>query len=62
VAIDQLAGRKVSIYESIEAFSKGFEKALEIQLEPYVLTEAQLLYVEEIERKKYGNIEWTFKK
>ena len=62
VAIDQLAGRKVSIYESIEAFSRGFEKALKIKLEPYELTEAQLLYVEEIERKKYGNIEWTFKK
>jgi lipoyl(octanoyl) transferase len=62
VAIDQLAGRKVSADESIEAFTKGFEKALDMKLEPYVLTEEQLLYVKEIEQKKYGNNEWTFKK
>ena len=33
-----------------------------MKLEPYVLTEEQLLYVKEIERRKYGNNEWTFKK
>ncbi len=52
VAIDRLADRTVSADESIEAFSKGFEKALDMQLEPYELTEEQLLYVKEIERKK----------
>ena len=62
VAINQLAGRKVSTSESIEAFSKGFEKALDMQLEPYELTEEQLHYVKEIERRKYANDEWTFKK
>lgn len=62
VAIDQLAGRRVSAEEAATAFSKGFETALNIQLEPYQLTEAQLAYVKEIEKEKYSNDAWTFKK
>ena len=58
----RLAGRTVSSNECVEAFSKGFEKALDMQLEPFELTEEQLQYVKEIERRKYGNDEWTFKK
>lgn len=62
VAIDRLTGRKVTASEGAEAFSKGFEKALNIKLEPYQLSEAQLQYVKEIEEQKYGNDTWTFKK
>ena len=62
VAIDRLTGRKVSVSEGAEAFSKGFEKALNIKLEPYELSKAQLQYVKEIEEQKYGNDDWTFKK
>lgn len=62
VAIDELAGRKVSVEESVEAFASGFEKALNITLEPLELTEDQLAYVQEIERKKYANDEWTYRK
>ncbi|MDS9471091.1 biotin/lipoate A/B protein ligase family protein [Sporosarcina pasteurii] len=62
VAIDQLAGRAVSPKEAEAAFSKGFEKSLNIKLEPYELSDAQLQYVKEIEQKKYGNDDWTFKK
>lgn len=62
VAIDQLAGRTVSPEEAEVAFSKGFEKALNIKLEPYELSDAQLQYVKKIEQKKYGNDDWTFRK
>lgn len=62
VAIDELAKRSVSSEEASDAFSKGFEKALDIRLEPYELTAEQLAYVKEIEEKKYGNDTWTFKK
>lgn len=62
VAIDRLSERQVSSEEAARAFSKGFEKALNIQLEPYELSEAQLAYVKEIEEKKYANDAWTFKK
>lgn len=62
VAIDELAGRTVSIAESVEAFAKGFEQALQITLEPYELSFEQIAYVKEIERKKYANDEWTYRK
>lgn len=62
VAIDQLAERVVSIQECVEAFSTGFESALAITLEPYELSEEQLLFVKEIEQTKYANHDWTFKK
>lgn len=62
VAIDELAGRTVTAEESVEAFSKGFEQALQMKLEPLILTQEQISYVEEIESLKYGNDEWTFKK
>lgn len=62
VAIDQLAGRNVSVEEASRAFFNGFEQALNIKLEPFELSASQLQYVKEIEENKYGNDDWTFKK
>lgn len=62
VAIDQLVGREVLPGEAALAFSKGFEKALNIQLAPYELSDDQLQYVAEIEKRKYANDDWTFRK
>lgn len=62
VAIDRLTDRDVSITECTEAFAKGFEDALDMQLEPLILTEEQLAMVKEIEQKKYANDEWTYRK
>ena len=62
VAIDRLTDRDISVEECVEAFAKGFETALDIVLQPMELTEEQLLYVKEIEEKKYANKDWTFKK
>lgn len=62
VAIDELAGRDVSAEESAEAFSKGFEKALQMNLQPLTLTDEQITYVKEIEALKYANDEWTYRK
>ncbi|WP_438310714.1 lipoate--protein ligase family protein [Sporosarcina sp. FA9] len=62
VAIDRLANRDIPIKECIEAFSKGFESALNIKLVPYELSVEQLQYVNEIEQRKYANDTWTFKK
>lgn len=62
VAIDQLANREVPVEEAIQAFSYGFEKALDIQLTPYELSEEQFQYVKNIEREKYANRDWTYKK
>ncbi len=62
VAIDRLVDRPVTVSECADAFSKGFELALDMKLEPMELTEQQLQYVFEIERNKYANDDWTFRK
>lgn len=62
VAIDRLMERAVSVEECVEAFARGFEGALDMQLEPLILSAQQLEFVRDIERKKYANDEWTFKK
>ncbi|MEK5038732.1 lipoate--protein ligase family protein [Sporosarcina sp. FSL K6-3457] len=62
VAIDRLMDRTVSVGECVEAFAEGFEEALDMQLEPLELSVQQLEFVRDIERKKYANDEWTFKK
>ena len=62
VAIDRLTDRTISVDECIDAFSKGFKTSLDIVLQPMDLTVEQLLYVKEIEEKKYANKDWTFKK
>lgn len=62
VAINAIAGRKISIEEAKEAFYKGFASALDIDLEPYTLSEEEEAYVEELARTKYGSDEWNFKR
>lgn len=62
VAINAIAGRKISIEEAKEAFYKGFASALDIDLEPYTLSEEEEASVEELARTKYGSDEWNFKR
>ncbi|KJL02184.1 MULTISPECIES: biotin/lipoate A/B protein ligase family protein [Priestia] len=62
VAINAIAGRKIPIEEAKEAFYKGFALALDIDLEPYTLSEEEEAYVEELARTKYGSDEWNFKR
>lgn len=62
VAINRLTTRRITIEECIDAFKKGFEEALQIDLVPYELTEEQKNYVRKIEEEKYANDEWNFRK
>ncbi|MGP3609466.1 MULTISPECIES: lipoate--protein ligase family protein [Anoxybacillaceae] len=62
VAINELTDRKVTISEAKEAFYQGFENGLDIILEPYTLSEAEIEYVNELARKKYESDEWNFKR
>lgn len=62
VAINQLVEKPITIAQSVEAFKIGFEQALDIKLEPYTLTEEQLQYVASIEKNKYANDAWNFRK
>jgi len=60
VTIEQVAQRKVSMNEVREAFKKGFEQGLGMKLEPYTLSEKEIQYVEELAKRKYESIEWTY--
>lgn len=61
VAINDLSDRHVTIEEMEEAFHNGFEKALNIELVPYDLSNKQL---EEVYRiaDKYMSDEWTYRR
>lgn len=62
VAINQLTDRHITIEQCVESFKAGFEKALDIELVPYELTEKQLQHVKMLEDTKYLNDEWNFRK
>ncbi|MGQ9026471.1 lipoate--protein ligase family protein [Bacillus licheniformis] len=62
VAINELTKEKVTIEEASEAFKKGFEKGLNIHLEPYELTEEETEFVEDLARTKYATDEWNYRR
>jgi len=62
VAINRLRKKAATIEECVIAFKKGFEEGLEIELHPYSLTEEQLVYVKNLEKTRYANDEWTYRK
>ncbi|MCL6586443.1 MAG: lipoate--protein ligase family protein [Anoxybacillus sp.] len=62
VAMNELTERKITLPEAKEAFYKGFEKGLEIVLEPYTLSVEEMAYVNELAEKKYASDEWNFKR
>ncbi len=62
VAINELRTTPVSYEEAKEAFKKGFELGLNIQLEPYSLTEEEEDVVLAIAAGRYANDSWNYKK
>ncbi|MEH7483891.1 biotin/lipoate A/B protein ligase family protein [Neobacillus drentensis] len=62
VAINNISPRRISLEEAKEAFYKGFAEGLNIELEPYQLTEEELAYVEKIAKDRYESDEWNFKR
>ncbi|HHY73044.1 MAG TPA: lipoate--protein ligase family protein [Bacillus bacterium] len=62
VSINQLTDKQVTIKQAKQAFKIGFQKGLEIELEPFILSEGQLNIIKSIEEEKYANDEWNFRK
>lgn len=62
VAINRISQNPVTIDECKVAFKKGFEDALQIELVEFTLTKEQEKYVQELEKKRYANDEWNYKK
>ncbi|WP_096201221.1 lipoate--protein ligase family protein [Bacillus sp. FJAT-45350] len=62
VAINALREIPLSLEEAKLAFKKGFEKGLNIELEPYTLTVEEEEHVRLIEKERYANEEWNYRK
>jgi lipoyl(octanoyl) transferase len=62
VAINDISPRRITLEEAKEAFYKGFAEGLNIELEPYQLTEEELAYVNKIAKERYESDEWNFKR
>ncbi len=62
VAMNRLVDKPFTVEQCIEAFKNGFQHALDIELVPYELSKEQLAYIEQLEKEKYANDAWNFKK
>jgi lipoyl(octanoyl) transferase len=62
VAINEISSRRITLEEAKEAFYKGFAEGLNIELQPYQLTEEELAYVNKIAKERYESDEWNFKR
>lgn len=62
VAINAIRNHPVTMDEAKEAFKVGFEKGLNINLEPYELTEDEKAYVEKLANEKYATDDWNLKR
>ena len=62
VAVNALRETKVTVEEAKEAFRRGFEKGLNIKLEPYKLTDEEHAAVMKLAAEKYESDEWNHKR
>ncbi|MFD2681156.1 lipoate--protein ligase family protein [Bacillus seohaeanensis] len=62
VAINEISPQKITMDMARVAFKKGFEDGLQVELEPYELTQEETQYVEEIAKRRYESDEWNFKR
>lgn len=57
--VERVLGSRVEWDQAAEAFTAGFEKALNLKFEPGELTQEESERVDELVREKYANLEWT---
>lgn len=62
VSIEELSGRSIAMDEAAEAFRTGFQKALDIELVGKEPDKEILDLVHALEKEKYANDSWNFKK
>ncbi|GHH96968.1 lipoate--protein ligase family protein [Neobacillus kokaensis] len=62
VAINAISQRQITLEEAKDAFYKGFAEGLNIDLEPYQLSEDELAYVHKLACERYENEDWNFKR
>ncbi|MGD6803908.1 lipoate--protein ligase family protein [Rossellomorea aquimaris] len=62
VAVNEISSETVTLDMAKAAFKKGFEQGLGIELEPYVLSQEEAQYVEDLAKRRYESDEWNFKR
>jgi lipoyl(octanoyl) transferase len=62
VAMNEISTERITMEMAREAFKKGFEEGLNINLESYVLSEEESQYVENLAKTRYESDEWNFKR
>ncbi|MCY9375482.1 octanoyltransferase LipM [Bacillus sp. T17B1] len=62
VAINELTDKRVTMDEARKAFKEGFEKGLNIHLEPYELSQEELDFVHHLAETKYASDDWNYKR
>jgi lipoyl(octanoyl) transferase len=62
VAMNEISKKKVTLDMAKAAFKEGFEQGLDIELEPYVLSQEETQYVVELANKRYESDEWNLKR
>jgi lipoyl(octanoyl) transferase len=62
VAINEISSKRITIEEAKIAFKKGFEEGLNIELEPYTLSEEELDYIQKLAKTRYESDEWNYKR
>lgn len=60
VAINEVSEKMVTFEDTRVAFKKGFERGLDINLEPFELSKEQLQEVHDLAENKYKSKEWNF--
>ncbi|MBX9972998.1 biotin/lipoate A/B protein ligase family protein [Cytobacillus firmus] len=62
VAINELTTEKITLDQAKTAFKKGFEEGMNIELEPYKLTDEEMAYVQKIAKERYESDDWNYKR
>jgi lipoyl(octanoyl) transferase len=62
VAINEISSKRITIEEAKIAFKKGFEEGLNIELDPYTLSEEELDYIHKLAKTRYESDEWNYKR
>ncbi|KUP05950.1 octanoyltransferase [Bacillus coahuilensis p1.1.43] len=62
VPINDIAKDTITIEQAKEAFFKGFQEGLSVELKPYTLTEEEVMYVERLADEKYASHDWNYRR
>ncbi|MDQ0299599.1 lipoate-protein ligase A [Salibacterium salarium] len=62
VAINELTSSPVSMREVSDAFHKGFADGLDVDWQPYTLTEEEDQLVRQLAQQKYESDEWNYRR